>query len=354
MIATELDRSNRHRKIILAASTKGPKTDQNASVQRSLRPDFVVADVSPGTQGKAQRRAHHSSLFIEIKFKETDTPALGPQKAIRDTLTQITDYAGHIFVNRPFQVFVLGAVIHGSSLTLAYFDRAGVVLSKEHTEIYDAGLPELVRLVWSLLNLDPVQLGLDPTVSLVDGCHFYDETIPEFVVTRGSDTLPANVWTTRGRPLFVSHTIFGRGTTVWRVYGEQGSSIMKISWRHPGRPSEGDVYLYLESGTRVGTKPPSIASWLDGGDVFYPLPDHDTGARETLDCQSLRRRWPESEPGQNLILSRIHVRPLGKELWKFRHPGDLAEGLLDILDGTSCYRLSVVYAFTSDLQATSS
>lgn len=96
--------------------------------------------------------------FIAIKVLNGDGPGPGPHGGTSDALVQIADYAAHIFDSCRFAVQVLGTVIYGSRLGMAYVDAVGGVLSHRFQDIYDE--PEtLVRLIRALCyNLDPVQL----------------------------------------------------------------------------------------------------------------------------------------------------------------------------------------------------
>src|SRR6202042_3025136 len=69
--------------------------------------------------------------FIEVNAFETEQPFTSG-KVVKDLTAQVSDYARLIFSVRPFQIFVVGMMIFGWKFSLAFFDRGGVLISREY------------------------------------------------------------------------------------------------------------------------------------------------------------------------------------------------------------------------------
>ncbi|TFK92633.1 hypothetical protein K466DRAFT_539561 [Polyporus arcularius HHB13444] len=327
-----------------------PNSDDN-------KPDFVVADVPdprfpiPGvhttmsslqTSPYPQRsvRWRQCFSFVEVKAKAKYSPTnAGGSGAATDavkTLVQGADYARFALISHPFNLFVYGVFVCGNQFCLAFFDRCGIVLSPDYSVTQGEGLRLFVRVVTRLLwTMSPTDLGQDPTIYLEPGHTYHAEAYPSYRVTMGTDREDTRSWITQGPPLWVSHTLLGRGTVVWRVLGPSEQArlpcILKTAWRSSNRDSELDIYdkiKYILTAKGVAY-PRSVAQADNGGDVLF-----DTGRRVSVKAlRGFDDMFPPVVHGiSDRILHRVAVRKLGKPLWEYSSVEQLIRALIGVIE----------------------
>jgi hypothetical protein len=174
-----------------------------------------------------------------------------------------------------------------------------------------------------------VQLGHDPTVQLVENHTYYDSGYPRFKVSMGGKD-DTRCWTTKGYPMWVSLSLFGRGTSVWHANGLHGRCVLKVAWRDENRKNESDIY------GAIGFSPPGVAKFLAGGDVLFPAAM--TGKAVKVTVRHIRSDLGIDENDgtylfRNRVLHRVTIRPVGRPLWKYDTEEELFKGLLAVVAG---------------------
>ena len=122
----------------------------------------------------------------------------GPNPKDGTTLTgsaaQLADMARLHLAARPFMRYSVHLSVCGDVFNLAFFDRAGGVISKDYNINKD--LKMFIRIIRRLgRDLDAYDLGLDRTVVPLQSLGSWKQ-FPEFQVTVGGST-----YTTQGLPL---------------------------------------------------------------------------------------------------------------------------------------------------------
>jgi Fungal protein kinase len=315
-----------HRQLI---STQSSKIPINGSSMPQVDPDFLLADVpnapDPTSLTTAVQARHikprQVTGFVEVKASEAERPFTS-RNVVKDLTAQVSDYARLVFSVRPFQIFVVGMMIYGWKFSLAFFDRGGVLMSREYhiEEDLDVFVAVVRRLV---CDVSPTDLGRDPSVQLFENDTYHQDTYPRFRVGMGG--LDNRYWITEGPPMWTSLSLLGRGTSVWHATGQDGKLILKIAWRDASRMSETDIYAAVRV-THAG-----IADCLGGGDVSFP----SLTAAVPVNVQQLHRRvfHSNSSVTRNLVLHRVTIRPVGRPLWEFESADDLIKGLRAIVTG---------------------
>ncbi|KAI0667817.1 hypothetical protein C8Q78DRAFT_1049761 [Trametes maxima] len=313
------------------------------------KPDFVLAEMprphsgEPVVEPKAGGvRWRQCSAFLEIKSTRRLSPHANPAhraRIIKETLAQGADYARLILNARPFQLYVYGIFFCGDTWCLAYFDRRGVVLGHD-ISIFDSkgdlaedSFAKFVRVVLRMSwEMSLEQLGHDPTVTLLDGHAYYDQTYPQFLVNVHTDNGETEEVCTYGTPVWSSLSLIGRGSSVYRAVSRSspGNSvvILKNAWRSVSRHHEAYFYKCIDQFyNRPGeTRPAGVARLLFGGDVKL-----DNG--EWLSVKAIRGGGPFAiEDEEDVGLHRVVVKDYGKPLWSCTSPVELARAMLMALD----------------------
>ncbi|KAI0667807.1 hypothetical protein C8Q78DRAFT_981095, partial [Trametes maxima] len=313
------------------------------------KPDFVLAEMprphsgEPVVEPKAGGvRWRQCSAFLEIKSTRRLSPHANPaQRAciIKETLAQGADYARLILNARPFQLYVYGIFFCGDTWCLAYFDRRGVVLGHD-ISIFDSkgalaedSFAKFVRVVLRMSwEMSLEQLGHDPTVTLLDGHAYYDQTYPRFLVNVHTDNGETEEVCTYGTPVWSSLSLIGRGSSVYRAVSRSspGNSvvILKNAWRSVSRHHEAYFYKCIDQfyNGPGETRPAGVARLLFGGDVKL-----DNG--EWLSVKAIRGGGPFAiEDEEDVGLHRVVVKDYGKPLWSCTSPVELARAMLMALE----------------------
>ncbi|KAH9896108.1 hypothetical protein C8Q73DRAFT_789892 [Cubamyces lactineus] len=289
-------------------------------------PDFsLLRDRSLSQLPQAQqRRWCDRAGFIEVKPSNNQhaypTVAGGPASSL---LAQAADYARLHLSGRPFSVFSISLLIFGCGFCVCIFDRQGVLVSPRY-HMWD-DLDVFIRVVRSLTRvLDEHEVGLDPSVSPAPHSMLPDGTEAYIVDPVGSDP---RRWCTVREPIWSSLSLFGRGTTVWRVREVNASGqlcgpemILKTSWRSSDRDAESFVYHAIKGSH------PGLAKYVDGGDVRFPNNKHIC-----ISAYALRNKTPPSD-SKDAILHRIVFATSGRPVWEYRSERELLEGFIAALE----------------------
>ncbi|TFK83463.1 hypothetical protein K466DRAFT_498420 [Polyporus arcularius HHB13444] len=336
------------------------------------KPDFLVADVHQNfpesimdnklltdDYRSKDLRWRQCPAFIEVKSSAEDSPNAACPANVKGTLIQGADYARMILASRPFQLFAYGMFICGTRFSVGLFDRCGITLSPNMTLTQAHDRRQFVRIIVRLLwEMSPVELGLDPTVTLLPGETFYQDDFPRFEVTMGDRAAPAGdptgpdedpmglmeTFQTVGPPLWLSYSLLGRGTSVWPALTSNNIPvILKTAWHTPGRKAEAEVYAQITALLDSASipHPSGIAKPSSGGDVLLD------GAPLSV---RVLRDFPEelSPPGDeritNRILHRVVLETYGKPLWKWSNLKEFALALRDVVQAhKTLYELGVLH-----------
>jgi hypothetical protein len=119
------------------ALPSGKLWDEGQALPR-INPDLVVLDVPPGSElmniQKHVMLRRQISSFIEIKADLTEDPKPKGEDTVKKVTAQAVDYA-NIFSSCPLNVAAVGVVIYSTKFHAVFFDRAGVIFSKEYDVI---------------------------------------------------------------------------------------------------------------------------------------------------------------------------------------------------------------------------
>ncbi|KAJ8495523.1 hypothetical protein ONZ51_g1659 [Trametes cubensis] len=289
-------------------------------------PDFsLLRDCSLFQLPRArQRRWCDRDGFVQVKPSNKQhvypTDPGGPASRL---LTRVADYARLHLSARPFAVFSISLLIFGCGFCVCIIDRQGVLVSPRY-HMWD-DLDVFIRVVRSLTRvLDEHEVGLDPSVSPAPHSMSPDGTEAYIVDPVGSDP---RRWCTVREPIWSSLSLFGRGTTVWRVREVNASGqlcgpemIMKTSWRSSDWDAESFVYHAIKGSH------PGLAKYVDGGDVRFPDNKHIC-----ISAYALRNATPPSD-SEDAILHRIIYATIGRPVWEYRSERELLEGFIAALE----------------------
>ncbi|PIL26920.1 hypothetical protein GSI_10058 [Ganoderma sinense ZZ0214-1] len=305
-------------------------TDTNAF---KYKPDFSVVERPKPTNGGAilERPAsigakpqdlrvewRHLVAYMEIKSCSLDLPSPAQLEG-NPALTQATDYARGVLVYLPFQLYVYGIILCGSEFRLTWTDRGGVMLSPKYSLLDGDGLRTFIRIVLRLTwEMSPYELGQDTSTEYVE-CHksLGRTDYPDLRVRMGGPG-DNRTWTTFGNPLWLSHTLFGRGTSVWRVLTDEGSpGILKVAWRTVNRTGEQEIYKRIheivEGAQRTISGMVNLKS-VGGGDVYFK----GTALSIPTTVSNLRPWNTTAQPILDMQLHRVVFDDVGKPLWKYK------------------------------------
>ncbi|KAF9491301.1 hypothetical protein BDN71DRAFT_1592344 [Pleurotus eryngii] len=314
------------------------------------------------------------AAFGEVKPKAVQ--GMGPGQDIKasDALIQSGDYARLHLAGSPFRLFSIALMITGNNFQVGIFDRAGVVVSPAANIWTDT--KTFIRVIRRLTcDLSHIEMGCDPSVfELPSHAELYPfirekaKTLgvpldsldyPSFLVqclkrSSALDGMDArspldcdredwevHEWLTIGPPVWVSLSLLGRGTSIWRVmpYKEDDFDssaevcILKNTWRNSHRVSESEIYETIDGG------PDGVADFYYGGDAVFPYAkaaisvanirviDYRVNRKNLLDVPSHRSVDPTP------MLHRLILGTVGRPLWDAVDYVDLLRGFRAVLLG---------------------
>ncbi|EMD33835.1 hypothetical protein CERSUDRAFT_76524 [Gelatoporia subvermispora B] len=297
------------------------------------KPDFSAVLVEMIKNPGNRWRDRHS--WCEVKAHASARPKAYRNDDPKSIVIQAADYARLHMSGCPFQLFSVGLLIYGDEFCVGIYDRAGVRFSPSHN-IWD-DFDTFIRVVRCITtNMMPEQLGQDPTVTTVTGIE-HDQWLakvqengisieeyvpgePVYEVSLGGTD--SRRWVTVGTPIWVSLSLFGRGTLVWRVLNKVtlDLGVLKNAWHSGARTPESEIYKFIEG------EHPGVARFVDGADVKFP------GTELIISTVSLRGRGDE-DSANNAILHRVFIFPVGRSLYKARSELELLKGIRAALRG---------------------
>ncbi|EMD33834.1 hypothetical protein CERSUDRAFT_98379 [Gelatoporia subvermispora B] len=141
--------------------------------------------------------------------------------------------------------------------------------------------------LWSLLDEDHTvatltDLSRDIWFARLEANHLpveeRDEPVYEVSLGGTTGNTDNGRWITVGTPIWISLSLFGRGSLVWRARNKATLDlrVMKIAWRSGARTPESEIYHLTEGGH------PAVARFDDGANVKLP------GTKPTVSTSSLR------------------------------------------------------------------
>ncbi len=310
------------------------------------KPDFLVADV-PSRQSHRDNRLltdqyppkevrwRQCPSFIEVKSSSADRPRAVNIADVKETLVQGADYARMILASRPFQLYTYGLFICGTSFNVGSFDRCGISLSPDMQITNSVDLRSFVHIIFRLLwDMSPHELGLDPTVEIMPGETYYQEEFPRFrvpVSDRSESAETIMTVMTVGKPLWLSYSLLGRGTSIWSALTADNTPvILKSAWRTTGRKGEAEIYDEITSLLKRANLPypRGMATPSSGGDV-----KHDDALLTVSAHRDLSRSQPDDEHVVDRVLHRVIIKDYGKPLWLWSDVKEFALALRDVVEG---------------------
>ncbi|EMD33833.1 hypothetical protein CERSUDRAFT_117899 [Gelatoporia subvermispora B] len=301
----------------------------------SNKPDFstILAELfeSPTNRWRDRRG------WCEVKAHASDRPKSDRGTRPKEIVVQTADYARLHMSGRPFQLFSVGLLIYGDEFCVGIYDRAGVRYSPSHNIWKDFDI--FIRVVRSITtDMTPEELGEDPTVvTLTDASRDMwfarldanrlpveerDEPVYEVSLGGTTDDTDDGLWVTIGTPIWISLSLFGRGTLVWRVRNKATLDlrVMKNAWHSGARTSESEIYQLIEG------QHPGVARFDVGADVKFP------GTELIISTSSLRSSG-RANSAKHAILHRVFIYPIGRSLYRARSELELVKGMRAALRG---------------------
>lgn len=303
---------------------------------QTVRPDFTLLKSEvERTKSKLWRDREG---FCEVKASAKDSPNSTRTPGNATTvLVQAADYARLHMSASPFQVFSIGLLIYGHKFAIAYFDRGGAQV----TPGYDmwVNLKDFIRVVRCMTwHMSSIELGQDPSVSLVPdnlqrlmynaeevrASEPANESYPMYRVTMGGTG--TQEWYTLGKPIWSSVSLFGRGTTIWKVYDPKTKKILilKNYWHPERRHSESHIYQSIRGAH------PAVANFEYGDDVSFP------GEKCLISAATLRSpsdHNTEEDDEDDPVLHRAFLSTIGKPLWEADSEYEIIKGMRDAIQG---------------------
>jgi len=222
-------------------------------------------------------------------------------------------------------------------------DRGGVLLSPLHG-IDGADALIFIRVIFALTRvLNHGDLGQDPSViPLLSHEDLLRIPAPPFLIedfAEKHDYFMSYImrpflgddqqrwWCTIGPPIWVSLSLLGRSTVIWRVLELREEQlvppyrIMKSSWRSTRQPLEFELHA------AIGESHLGLANPLVGGDAIFPSPP---GEVERITISSIR--GDHSKDFDDRTLHRIVFEINAKPLWMYENELQLLFALRTIIE----------------------
>ncbi|KAL1699134.1 hypothetical protein EV121DRAFT_273941 [Schizophyllum commune] len=251
-------------------------------------------------------------------------------ESMRDAIERLHSGAASVFHAQETRMYHIGIAFAGDLFQLAYYDRAGCVLSGTHNVHENPGV--LIRAVVGLSLFDESYVGKDTSITARDrGAYMtvggIEYEIVELLATGGD--------------------ILGKGTVCWRCRRPDSSEnyVIKNTWTMLGqsRKTEGE---FLRRAARIKGVPNLVCE----EQVLRRngLPQNTLWLRETLQGSerlAILKNHPQME------LRRLVLQPCGRPLVDFRDKDELLTGFKDSIMSKHVYCTSVEISQTHHLGA---
>ncbi|EMD39352.1 hypothetical protein CERSUDRAFT_93391 [Gelatoporia subvermispora B] len=275
--------------------------------------------------------------FGEVKLKKADGPGNDPA-VVKPIVIQTADYARYHLAGRPFQLYSVGFLVFGSGFCVGIYDRAGVQFSPVFDILDDFTI--FVKVVRSMTrNMTAAEYGMDPTARMLDPAEaerWQQQTsyqvgleCPAYEISLGG-TYDVQRWITVGIPVWISVSLLGRGTLVWKVFNvlaPQQRKIMKNAWRRAGRSPESQIYNLIPN------RHPGVSVLEIGSDVH--VPGLDVAISTAWIRGELNLNEPEPIGPDHVVLHRLFIDTVGRPLWDYDSELELLKGIRAALAGGS-------------------
>ncbi|KAL1673123.1 hypothetical protein EV122DRAFT_223362 [Schizophyllum commune] len=243
-----------------------------------------------------------SHILCDVQIESTS-------KGISIAVQKLTTGAAHVFATQEHRLFHLGLALAGDTCQLAYFDRAGRVLSPKFN-VHKHGVL-FARVIMGLTVLDKAFLGFDPSVILREGRRFLEVSQQTYEIVE---------------TIHIKTAMLGRGTVCWRCRCPDSDEdcVIKNVWvEEKEEHEEGELLMNIQQ--RLGQ--PRIIS-----DELVLRPDGEPYATTRV-RESREGEKPSIVPYYvpDLVLRRMVLEPYARPLRDFSSKEELLELMLDAL-----------------------
>ncbi|KAL1664388.1 hypothetical protein GGF50DRAFT_54923 [Schizophyllum commune] len=242
-----------------------------------------------------------SHMLCDVQIEST-------AKGISLAVQKLTTGAAHVFATQDHRLFHLGLALAGDTCQLAYFDRAGRVLSPKFNVHKHPVL--FARAIMGLTVLDKAFLGLDPTITLREGRRFLEVNQQEYEIME---------------TIHIKTAMLGRGTVCWRCRcpSDDADYVIKNVWvEEKEEHEEGELLMHVQQVAELRLEADELVLRPDGE------PYTTTRVRESHEGGK-RPIVPYWIP--DLVLRRMVLEPYARPLRDFSSKEELLELMLDAL-----------------------
>ncbi|KAL1699082.1 hypothetical protein EV121DRAFT_216954 [Schizophyllum commune] len=242
-----------------------------------------------------------SHILCDVQIEST-------AKGISLAVQKLTTGAAHVFATQDHRLFHLGLALAGDTCQLAYFDRAGRVLSPKFNVHKHPVL--FARAIMGLTVLDKAFLGLDPTIIMRDGRRFVEVNQQEYEIME---------------TIHIKTAMLGRGTVCWRCRcpDDDEDFVIKSVWVDEKEGSEeGALLMDVQQVAELRLEADELVLRPDG------KPYTTTRVRESRPGEKpsiIPHRVPR------LVLRRMVFQPYARPLRDFSSKEELLGLMLDAL-----------------------
>ncbi|KAI5894574.1 uncharacterized protein SCHCODRAFT_02494863 [Schizophyllum commune H4-8] len=245
-----------------------------------------------------------------------------------DAIERLHSGAASVFFAQETRMYHVGIAFAGDLFQLAYYDRAGCVLSGTHNVHENPGV--LIRAVIGLSLLDESYVGKDTSITVRDRRAFVTVGGVEYEIVE---------------LLAAGGDILGKGTVCWRCCRPSSSEnyVIKNTWTVLGqlRKPEGE---FLRKAARVEGVPNLVCE--EKVLRRNGLPQNTLWLRDTLQGSE---RLAILKNHLQMELRRLVLQPCGRPLVDFQDKDELLTGFNDsIMTHYQLYELCILHCDISD------
>ncbi|KAI4522699.1 hypothetical protein K525DRAFT_283478 [Schizophyllum commune Loenen D] len=244
---------------------------------------------------------HWRHVLCDVQIEST-------AKGISLAVQKLTTGAAHVFATQEHRLFHLGLALAGDVCQLAYFDRAGRVLSPKFNVHKHPVL--FARAIMGLTVLDRGLLGFDPSIIMRDGRRFLEVSLHEYEIVE---------------TIHIKTAMLGRGTVCWRCRcpDDDEDFVIKSVWVDEKEGSEeGALLMDVQQVAELRLEADELVLRPDG------KPYTTTRVRESRPGEK-PSIVPHCVP--RLVLRRMVFQPYARPLRDFSSKEELLGLMLDAL-----------------------